>query len=304
MIIKCPSCAAQFDIDKSLKGEAVNCPDCGKAFVAGKKQTSLGRFALMFAIFAILCGFLWLPLAFLLSPVALIIAIVATCKGHYTSGTIAILLSLVGGVAWIIAAVVAVSVAASSALDEITATPTTTETHPAETRKSSKSKPKSGNGGIIAPVQTIKEPKGAFGIMFGATLDPRDVLDTIEYTSGAVAYQVRPGAPYRQFGTYAVKITPSRKIHTITAIGTFSESVARQELEIAKANIENALNIKMNKNAFMTQGGYTATIGGVEISAYIPLVFDIDNKHYVYITYTDKQLEKQGEKEYIDSQIY
>ena len=37
MIIKCPSCAAQFDIDKSLKGEAVNCPDCGKAFVAGKK---------------------------------------------------------------------------------------------------------------------------------------------------------------------------------------------------------------------------------------------------------------------------
>lgn len=94
----------------------------------------------MFAIFAILCGFLWLPLAFLLSPVALIIAIVATCKGHYTSGTIAIILSLIGGVAWIIAAVVAVSVAASSALDEITATPTTTETRPAETRKSSKSK--------------------------------------------------------------------------------------------------------------------------------------------------------------------
>lgn len=303
MIIKCPSCAAQFDIDKSLKGEAVNCPDCGKAFVAGKKQTSLGRFALMFAIFAILCGFLWLPLTFLLSPVALIIAIVATCKGHYTAGTIAIILSLIGGVAWIIAAVVAVSVAASSALDEITATPTTTETRPAETRKSSKSKQQTSSN-IINPAPEITEPKGAFGIMFGTALDPRNVLDTLEYTSGAVAYQVRPGAPYRQFGRYAVEITPSRKIHTITAIGTFSESVAEQELEIAKANIENALNIKMNKNAFMTRGGYTATIGGVEISAYIPLVFDVDNKYYVYITYTDKQLGKQGEKEYIDSQVY
>lgn len=303
MITKCPSCAAQFEIDKSLKGEAVNCPDCGKAFVAGKKQTSLGRFALMFAIFAILCGFLWLPLTFLLSPVALIIAIVATCKGHYTAGTIAIILSLIGGVAWIIAAVVAVSVAASSALDEITAAPATTETRPAETRKSSKSKQQTSSN-IINPAPEIAEPKGAFGILFGTTLDPRNVLDTLEYTSGAVAYQVRPGAPYRQFGTYAVKITPSRKIHTITAIGTFSESVAEQELEIAKANIENVLNIKMQKNNYMNHGGYTATIGGVEISAYIPLVFDINLNYSVYITYTDKQLEKQGEKEYIDSQVY
>lgn len=303
MITKCPFCAAQFDIDKSLKGEAVNCPDCGKAFVAGKKQTSLGRFALMFAIFAILCGFLWLPLAFLLSPVALIIAIVATCKGHYTSGTIAIILSLIGGVAWIIAAVVAVSVAASSALDEITATPTTTETRPAETRKSSKSKQQTSSN-IIKPAPEIAEPKGAFGIMFGTVLDPRNVLDTLEYTSGTVAYQVRPGAPYRQFNQYAVEITPSRKIHTVTAVGYFSESVAKQELEIAKANIENALNIKMRKNNYMNHGGYGATVGGVEIKAYIPLVLDFDNKYYVYITYTDKQLEKQGEKEYINSQVY
>ena len=303
MIIKCPSCAAQFEIDKSLKGEAVYCPDCGKAFVAGKKQTSLGRFALMFAIFAILCGFLWLPLTFLLSPVALIIAIVATCKGHYTSGTIAIILSLIGGVAWIIAAVVAVSVAASSALDEITATPTTTETRPAETRKSSKSKQQTSSN-IINPAPEIAEPKGAFGIMFGTVLDPRNVLDTLEYTSGAVAYQVRPGMPYRQFNQYAVEITPSRKIHTVTAVGYFSESVAKQELEIAKANIENALNIKMQKNNYMNRGGYGATVGGVEIKAYIPLVLDFDNKYYVYITYTDKQLEKQGEKEYINSQVY
>ena len=257
----------------------------------------------MFAIFAILCGFLWLPLAFLLSPVALIIAIVATCKGHYTSGTIAIFLSLIGGVAWIIAAVVAVSVAASSALDEITATPTTTETRPAETRKSAKSKQQTSPN-IINPAPEITEPKGAFGIMFGTVLDPRNVLDTIEYTSGAVAYQVRPGAPYRQFGTYAVKITPSRKIHTITAIGTFPESVAEQELEIAKANIENALNIKMQKHDLMIKGGYTATIGGVEIKAYIPLTPDINLNYSVYITYTDKALEKQGEKEYIDSQVY
>lgn len=60
----------------------------------------------------------------------------------------------------------------------------------------------------------------------------------------------------------------------------------------------------MRKNNYMNHGGYGATVGGVEIKAYIPLVLDFDNKYYVYITYTDKQLEKQGEKEYINSQVY